>query len=326
MFESHFYHRLKRKYVSLFGSIFNDMTYIKYNSDFTQEIERIKIPIAYAPKEKFMVRLAQDPDLTRSIQVSLPRMSFECTNMMYDTTRAQIKNLKMPNTVGLRNTQYIGVPYDLTFELNIFVKNIDDGNQIVEQILPKFTPDYTPSVNLIPSMGYTKDIPIILTDMSENIDYEGDFETFRTVVWTLVFTMKAYFFGPVNDAKIIRKVYANTYLDPSIVAGYITKMNVTGNGTFKMEDVAYQGPSISTATAAGIVMHFDDTNNILKLGAVQGQFQVGETIRGASTNAAYTLTSFDATPRQLVSIIVEPDSINADPEDDYGYSVTITEY
>lgn len=324
---THFYNRLKRKYISLFGSVFNDITFIRYNSAFTTEIERMKVPITYSPKEKFMVRLAQDPDLHKSTQISLPVMGFNLISMVYDPSRKQMSLLKMPQEAGLRNSQYVGVPYDLTFELAIFTRNIDDGNQIVEQILPMFNPEYNAAVNLLSSMGYIKDIPLILNDVQEQIDYEGDFESFRTVINTMTFTMKVYFWGPISTAKIIRKVYANTYLDPSITSGgYISKMNISGNGTIKLEDVAYQGETVRTATAAGIVLSVNASNTKIEIGGTQGQFVTNSTIRLASTNASYNLVSFDATPRQIVSIKIEPDPIDAEPEDDYGYTTTITEY
>ena len=327
MLSTHFYNRLRRKYITLFGTIFNDITFKRYNSDYTSEIERIKVPIAFAPKEKWLAKLRGDPDLVKSTAISLPRMSFNVISMIYDPSRKQVSLLKMPTPSGLRNSQYVGVPYDLTFELAIYTRNIDDGDQIVEQILPMFNPDYTASTNLMTSMGYIKDIPLILNDVHQDIDYEGDFESFRNVVYTLTFTMKVHFWGPINTAKIIRKVYANVYIDKALSAGgAITKMNVTGNGVFRLDDVIYQGDSVLTAKAAGQLMYVNASNTQITIGGVQGQFHTGEVIRAASTNALYTLVSFDATPRQVVSIKIEPDPINAEPENDYGYTTVITEY
>ncbi len=323
---THFYHKLKRKYVTLFGSIFNDLTFIRYKSD-GSEIERMKVPIVFSPKEKYMVRLAQDPELQKSIQVSLPLMSFNITNMIYDPSRKTISLTKNPSIGNVRNSQYTGVPYDINFELVIYTRNIDDGNQIVEQILPMFNPDYAASVNLISSMGFIRDIPVILNDVSEEIDYEGDFDSFRVVTNTLSFTMKVHFYGPVSTAKIIRKVYANTYLDAALSAGgYLSKMNISGTGTISLDDVVFQGNSAEYATAAGIVMTKNQSNTKIEVGAVQGNFQVGDLLHFASTNASYNLVSFDATPRQVVSIKVVPDPVNANTDDDFGYTVGITEF
>jgi len=324
----HFYNRLKRKYITLFGSIFNDITFIRYNSTFTQEIERLKVPISYSPREKWLLKLQQDPTLNKSTQVSLPRMSFNMTSMLYDPSRKQQSVLRMPSLAGVRNSQYVGVPYDFVFELNIMTRNIDDGNQIVEQILPMFNPDYVASTNLMTSMGYIKDIPIILQDIIEEINWEGEFDETRSVVNTLTFTMKAYFWGPINQAKIIRKVYANTFIDTAMTAGdYVSKMNISGTGRIKIDDVAYQGPNIQTATAAGTVTYVNPSNTVITVTNTMGNFQTNNNIRFASTNASYNLESFDASPKKAVSIKIEPDPINAEPEDmDYGYTTTIMEY
>jgi len=327
MLATHFYNRLRRKYVTLFGSLFNDITFIRYNSAFTAELERMKVPIAYAPKERWMMKLKADPDLTKSTQISLPRLSFNVISTMYDPSRKQQSTQHMPTVSGLRNSQYVGVPYDIVFELSVMTRNIDDADQIVEQIIPMFNPDYSASVNLMTSMGFIKDIPVILNDVQSEIDWEGDFETTRNVVYTLTFTMKVYFWGPINTAKIIRKVYANTYLDSRLSAGgYISKMNVSGNGKIRIDDVVYQGDSTLSASAAGTILYVNASNTIIEIGGTQGNFITNSVIHFASTNAAYNLVSFVAAPRQVVSIKVVPDPINAEPEDDYGYTVTQTEY
>lgn len=327
MLATHFYNRLRRRYVTLFGTIFNDITFIRYNSAFTQEIERMKVPIAFAPKERWMLKLQGDPGLTRGTQISLPRMSFNVVSTMYDPTRKHQSTQHMPTISGIRNTQYVGVPYDMVFELSIMTRNIDDADQIVEQIIPMFNPDYTASVNLMTSMGYIKDIPVILNDVQSEIDWEGDFETMRSVVYTLTFTMKVNFWGPINTAKIIRKVYANTYLDSSLSkGGYITKMNVSGTGRIRLDDVVYQGGSTIAATAAGTVLYVNASNTIIEIGGTQGNFITNSTLHFASTNASYNLVSFVAEPRKVVSITVVPNPIDAEPEDDFGYTVVQTEY
>lgn len=318
-----------RKYVVLFGSLFNNISLIRTNKDTGSEIERIKVPIIYAPKEKYIARLFSDPDLQREIQVVLPRMSFEMTGISYDASRKQNSLLKNPTGVitNTASNQYVGVPYDLTFELNLYTRNIDDGTHVVEQILPYFNPDYTPTINPLTQMGFNKDTPIIMNTVTNNIEHEGNFDAVRYVTWTLTFTMKAYFYGPITTSKIIRKVDVNIFNDPSLQSGYITRMNMTsGNGVYKIDDTVYQGPSYQTATAYGIVISWDDTNKKLSIGGTQGQFSTNNVVHSASTNAAYVLQSFDASALKLVNIHVEPKPNTANPGDDFGYDTTITEF
>jgi hypothetical protein len=136
---AYFYHQLTRKYVILFGNMFNNITIKRVNKNSGVEIERFKVPIVYAPKEKYYARLRADPDLERPVQVILPRMSFELTNFAYDSSRKQNSLLRSgvaANTATRGATQYMGVPYDLSFDLQIYARNVDDGTHIIEQIIP----------------------------------------------------------------------------------------------------------------------------------------------------------------------------------------------
>jgi hypothetical protein len=221
----------------------------------------------------------------------------------------------------------MGVPYDINFQLNIYARNIDDGAQIVEQILPFFNPDFTVTTNMIPDLGMMKDVPIILNNVSNDIQYEGDFDSVRYVNWTLNFTMKMYYYGPISYPKIIRTVYANLWDDPTLVSGYYAKINTANaNGTFKASDIVYQGDNYKTSTAYGTVINYLPQINKLILGAIQGSFKVNNTIRSASTNGVCKIVSFDTTPTKWAKITITPDPINAAPTDDYGYTKEIIEW
>jgi len=327
---SYFYYRLTRKYVILFGNLFNNITVKRINRDTNAEIERFKVPLVYAPKEKYFSRLRSDPDLERPVQVILPRMSFELTGFSYDAARKQNSMLRQAkaNTETRVASSYMGVPYDLNFELQLYARNVDDGTHIVEQILPYFTPDYTVSVNVISELGFIKDIPVILNSVSNVIEHEGNFDAVRFVSWTLSFTMKAYYYGPISTPKIIRKVIANINNDPSLQSGYITRVNLDqGNaGTFKIDDIAYQGDTYETAKAYGVIQKWNPDTGKLTMVGVQGQFTIDSDIKAVSSNANYNLASFEITPLKLATITVEPDPINAQPDDDYGYSIDIKEW
>jgi hypothetical protein len=326
---AHFYHQLTRKAVILFGRLFDDVFVIRKNNTTGKEVDRFLVPIIYSPKEKMVTRLFSDPDLQKQLQVVLPRMSFEITGISYDATRKQNSLLRSAksNTSTRVSSSYMGVPYDITFSLNIYARNIDDGTHIVEQILPFFNPDFTVTTNMIPDLGFLKDIPVILNSVTNNIEYEGNFDSVRYVNWTLTFTMKMHYYGPISYPKIIRTVYANIYNDPKLQSGYITRLNVVNaNGTFKQEDMVYQGSNYRTANAYGIVVSYSANNSKLILGATQGQFVVNNTIRAVSTNGVCKIQSFEATPLKLTEIKIQPDPITAEPGDDYGYDIEITEW
>lgn len=193
MFGNTFHHNTLRKYVILFGTVFNNIFVTRQNT-IGETIQTIKVPLSYGPKEKFLARLEGNPDLDNKVAMTVPRISFEMTTFQYDPDRKlNTLNRKFKNN----KAQYQPVPYNITFQLSILVKNAEDGTKIVEQILPYFTPEWTASVHLIPDMEDDPwDIPIILNSISTEDTYEGNFETRRAIIWTLEFTLKGYLFGP----------------------------------------------------------------------------------------------------------------------------------
>ena len=327
---AHYYHQLTRKAVVLFGRLFDDISIIRNNDQTGKEVNRFVVPIIYAPKEKMVTRLFSDPELTRQLQAILPRMSFEISGITYDASRKQNSLLKSakPITGGsTASSAYMGAPYDLNFQLNVYARNIDDGTHIVEQILPFFNPDFTVSASMVPDLGFIKDIPIILNNVTNSIEYEGNYDSVRYVYWTLNFTMKLHYYGPITTPKIIRTVYANIHNSENLNQRYITKMLVNNaNGTFKLEDTIYQGNNYNTANAQGIVLGFREDTGLLTLGATQGSFIVNNTIHAVSTNAHAQIASFYEPPSKMVEIKIEPDPITAQIGDDYGYTTTITEW
>jgi hypothetical protein len=287
------------------------------------------VPVIYSPKEKMITRVFSDDALRRQVQSILPRMGFEITSISYDPSRKQNSLLRSAraNTFTHTTSSYMGVPYDIKFRLNIYSRNNDDGNHIVEQILPLFTPDFTVTTDMVPDVDIIKDIPIILESVSPSIEYEGNYDAVRYVTWTLDFTMKMYYYGPIVYPKIIRTVYANIYNDPSLKTGYITRINGShANGTFKVEDFVYQGQSFSTANATGIVLNYDSINTKLMLGAVQGSFKVGQQIHSVSTGGVMTISGFDEGPLLLAGMKITPFPVYAQPMDDYGYSISLIEF
>lgn len=216
MFGASYYHEVIRKYIIMFGTMFNDIDVQRFDSN-GNRIQTLRVPIAYGPKEKFLVRISDDPNLDREIALSLPRMAFEIVNMSYDPTRklpSTIKNTHVSSTdKGKLLTQYTPVPYNIEMALYVFVKNADDGVQIIEQIFPYFTPEWTSQVRVIPELDLTYDIPTILSSYSTEDTYEGDFATRRALIHTLNFTIKGYMFGPVRSSGVIKRSVINTNIE-----------------------------------------------------------------------------------------------------------------
>lgn len=209
MFE-YFYNEILRKTVVSFGSLFNNIV-IKHKDQSDNVIDQLKVPLAYGPIQKFLARLEQSPDLNTSVQMTLPRMSFEFTGLTYDSTRKVTTTQSFVSGLKSDGTEikkvYMPVPYNLNFDLNVMSKLNDDALQIIEQILPYFQPSYNLSVELVGTIGEKRDVPVILENVTFQDDYEGNFTTRRVLIYTLRFTVKTYLFGPTSSATkdIIKK-------------------------------------------------------------------------------------------------------------------------
>ena len=217
MFGRQFYHESLRKIVVAFGTIFNNIVIVRQDSD-GGTIQRLKVPLAYSPKEKFLTRLEQQPNLDqREMAISLPRMGFEISGLSYDSSSKlqRVGKFKNVNTsdAGKQYYQYNPVPYNLSFNLYSFTATAEDGLFIVEQILPYFQPDYTVTINAIPSMGIKRDVPITLNSVDYQDTYDGSFTNRRAVNYTMNFTAKTYLYGPIYSSKVIKETQTDIYTD-----------------------------------------------------------------------------------------------------------------
>ena len=234
MLGQYFYNESLRKTVIAFGSLFNDIA-ITRKSDSGTEVQTLKVPLAYGPKQKFIIRLEQDPGLTQKVAMTLPRIGFEINGFTYDPSRKLnriLKKRKVSNTSDKKlkqmSTQYSPVPYNVGFELFVMAKNSDDGIQIVEQVLPFFQPEYTVSIKEVPEMDIVRDVPMVLNSTNYEDTYAGDFTERRAIIYTFNFTAKAYVYGPVTVGKPISKSEVKTYADlPSASPTRVQKIVTT---------------------------------------------------------------------------------------------------
>jgi hypothetical protein len=209
MLGTYSYHEIFRKTVVAFGTLFNNIELRRTN-------EVMKVPLAYGPKQKFLARLDQTPDPTnKRVQITLPRISFEINGITYDSSRkvSPTQKIKIAKDGDENKNVFMPVPYNLSFELSIISKTQEDGLQILEQILPYFQPHYNLPVKLLPDVNETKDVPVVLSSVDYQDDYESDFSTRRAIIYTLQFTVKTYLYGPVTDSKVIKKVITDYYTD-----------------------------------------------------------------------------------------------------------------
>lgn len=270
MFSQTFYHGHLRKYVVLFGTLFNDI-YINREKD-SEQISTLKVPISYSPKNKINARIDGDPNLSKPVAIVLPRMGFELTSLNYAPTRKLSTVKKGYIKQDINNPDrlkyiYNPVPYDLNFSLYIAVKNTEDGTRILEQVLPYFTPDWTTTIKLIPEMDIILDIPTVLINVSSEDNYDGSYIDRKSLIWTLDFVMHGYLFGPVKKSEVITLANVNFFtannsvaLDPeenlTIVPGLLANGSPTTNSSLSLDR-----SEISSNSNYGYITTITSVNN-----------------------------------------------------------------
>jgi hypothetical protein len=235
-----YYHSLLRKYVIIFGTLFNNIRIERLNADGTIA-QNLKIPLAYGPREKYLARAELNPTGIAKQAIQLPIMSFEITNMYYDsnrklqTTRTIMTSNSVSNgSISYKKT-YTPVPYNIDFSLSIMTKTVEDSTRIVEQILPYFTPEWTISAKLLEEFPNYTDIPIIIDTINIADQYDTNFEQRRALTYTINFTMKAYLYGPVSESKIV-KISNINFTDPIDIAA--------GLGTYPVIEQQFVQPGL----------------------------------------------------------------------------------
>jgi hypothetical protein len=337
MFGDHFYHAILRKTVAVFGTIFNDITVVRRDgNNIIKDSQRV--PLSYGPKQKFLARLDGQANLNDpKIALKLPRMSFEITNMNYDATTKTSSLNRITSTTTQTSRSSVGqiTPYIVDMQLNIIAKNQDDALQIFEQIVPYFQPTYVISVKFIDGLNEAFDVPITLTSVTVQDDYEGDMATRRSLIYTLDFSMKVKFFGPVANKKLITTVAVdmNNLESFGFMEEIVTESSfslvpatadapLTGDGVFvyaftnrgrgysQAPTVTVSAPtgSASTATAEATVADGAITSITVTDSGLYYTEAPTVTITGTSTNGAFNVeTTSNIQLGKLAGVNIPPD-------------------
>ena len=320
------YNQVIRKIVMAFGEMFSNITLVRYTQSLVEQ-ERFLVPIAYASKENYVMRLEGDPNLDKKVLMTLPRISYDLINVKYDPARKLNTNVRnFAQLPGGTISQYNPVPYNYDFELCIYVRNIEDGNQIVEHILPFFSPDYTIAINMVPLMNDVRNIPVTLNDTHYDVSYEGNRDSDpRMVIWTLSFTAKGFMYGPINGNLNAGIIYNSIINIDSIQNGSTLGFYMANTGfgsTYQAGEMVYQG-ILGLNTATGTVVSF--INNKLIVSEISGTFTLNSPIVGLISGTTRNFTSFEVLPIQYAQIITSPVATDANSNSVIGFTTTINE-
>ena len=354
MLGTHFYHEIIRKTIVGFGTLFNNIE-LRRTDKSGNIIQTIKVPLAYGPREKFLARIDAEPQLDgrAEAQIQLPRIAFEMKGISYDPSRklSPVNICTTPKSADTKAvyTQYSPVPYNIDFELSIISKNNDDSVQILEQILPYFQPVFNISIKLVDTTSEVKDIPIILNNVGIQDDYEGDFRKRRALIHTLNFVAKTYLYGPVATSDVIRTVnvdigtainagsrYVRYSATPAALEDYnqdgtgigFTNVNVNSN-TITLTNHGFVTGDFVTYRSDSNGQDIGGLTNLQEYYMIKidnDNFRLASTKYNSQRGLAVDLTSQGTGTNHRFSIINSLDDAYVEPDDNFGFNETWTEY
>ena len=283
---NYFYNSTTRKYVALFGTLFNQIKIQRQDNAGVVQKDMI-VPLSYAPFQKILSRVRQDPDLINSRRpaMTLPRLSFEMTSLAYDSTRKIGSTQKLlkrnkDETDDGRDFIYSPVPYNLEFSLYIMTKYAEDATKIMEQILPFFTPDFTVSAQMIPDIDPI-DIPIVMTSVTTEDLYEGTFEERQAILYTLTFTLKGWFFGPQKRKQVIKFIDVDMHNGTHQNAPFLEGVNIRPGLSANGEPLTVDG-----AQATAVASLVNGTVSSIKVTNSGEQYNANTTVTIAAPDVA----------------------------------------
>lgn len=322
------YNKVIRKCVIAFGTIFNNIEVRRENSD-GSTYSKMKVPLAYGPKQKFLARLEQQPELNKKVAITLPRISFELSGISYDATRKLSPvtlELKADGNNAVRK-MYTPVPYNLEFSLSVLSKTNDEALEITEQIMPFFQPSYNVTVNIVEALKEYRDVPIVMNSISYTDDYEGDFTQRKLTTVDMSFTMKTYVFGPsqtgapIKKAKVDYKTGVNRELAPRRVQYQVTPKALrdqdqdgAGLNLTKDLDKRFATLEVTDSTVFSIGDLIELNNEVMKVKTKPNDTSITVT-RGANAT-----TKAEHAAGTVIDIINAGDDALIDSTDDFGFN------
>ena len=325
MLGAYTYNKVIRKCVIAFGTLFNNIEVRKETGGTTYQ--KMKVPLAYGPKQKFLARLEAQPELNKKVAITLPRVSFELTGLSYDGSRklAPITSDYVKDGKKIRKV-FTPVPYNLDFSLSILSKTNDEALEIVEQIVPVFQPSYNVTIKIIDDINEFRDVPIVLNSLNYSDEYEGNFDQRKLTTIDATFTMKAYIFGPTQTGKPIKK--AKVHYDTGTPKEPVRRMTYQVEPTaLRDKDSDGTGLTITSAindktgtlqvvdsTVFNINDYIEINNEVMKVKTKPSETSI-TVLRGqnATDKAAHASGS-------VIDIITTADTELLDSDDDFGFN------
>jgi len=271
MFGNHFYNEHTRRAVSVFGTLFNNITVVKRDGS-GNALQQIKVPLSYGPREKFLARIRQEQNLSDPrLAIKLPRMSFEITGLEYDESTRLTRGTKLnvPGTSATsRRTMFYPSTYNLSFQLSI----MSNRRSLV------YTLDFDTRIKYYGPL--TESGSIIRQTQTNLSDYD-------MTASGLPYSSQVVTISP-TDANEDENFTINVSFDsrtPEQIELFFD--SVTG-GPFTTSE------SVIGTTSGTTAVITEEKTDLLLVSVPDGLFEVGETVTGQTSGASFTVTDINS--------------------------------
>lgn len=200
-----YHHNTIRTYTGAIINLFNDLEVQYKNSN--NEITSRNVPVRFANREKAKILDEYTTEqLTSGNFNVLPRASLSWSSIIRAEQRTTNKNVKI-NTKANENTfefLYNSVPYELTYELTVICRGMNEATMLIEQIACKFNPIINIDVFDASNLNEPTRIPVSLLDIGINTD---EYEDISSNIVTLSFglSIKGNIYPPIKSIERIKE-------------------------------------------------------------------------------------------------------------------------
>lgn len=229
--KQYFFYKTFRKTIIQFLDIFNDIYIARYDID-GNVLRQVNVPIKFGPKSKAYMFIRNQ----QKTEEMLPMITVELQGISYDPNRmgARHENITISKSMPELSVDYYknAVPYNLEFNMTMWALHMVDIDQMYEQILPYFAPHVFMRID-IPELDTKVEVKVILESCTPEMTEDADEEEARVLKWSSTFTAQTWLFKPIDDSKLIDKIYTNYYIDTETWSSRNTSSTVVSSGELK---------------------------------------------------------------------------------------------
>ena len=216
---AYYYYKVIRKTIIQFLDIFNNIQIGRYRegagaADGITLEGLYTVPLKFGPKQKtwYWIEERKDDEMLPMISVTLQGVEYASDRQGSKVaTICKSKNIDSGTLARFLNP----IPYNFNFQVTIWSLHMVDVDQILEQILPFFSPYIQIRIS-IPELSTVLDERVQFNGANPDVTFEMSDEERRVLMWNLDFQVQGYLFAPLQDpdtAGLVEQIIIQYYTD-----------------------------------------------------------------------------------------------------------------